>query len=100
MRRLFGWMAGLAGIAALARLLSARQARHEPRSPVGGPPDPADALRQKLSASRAEPTTSAVADAAAPLDASSTETLDERRARIHAKAHEAIESMQGLEPPA
>jgi hypothetical protein len=99
MRRLFGWMAGLAGIAALARLLSARQTRHEPRSPVGGPPDPADALRQKLSASRAEPTTSA-ADAAAPLDASSAETLDERRARIHAKAQEAIESMQGLEPPA
>ena len=94
-RRLFGWMAGLAGIAALARLLSARQARHELPSPVAGPPDPADALRQKLSASRAEPH----AAPAAP-DASATETLDERRARIHAKAQETIESMQGLEPPA
>jgi hypothetical protein len=101
MRRLFGWMAGLAGIAALARLLSARQTRHEPRSPVGGPPDPADALRQKLSATRAEPTASAAAaDAAVPVDASPAETFDERRARIHAKAQEAIESMQGLEPPA
>lgn len=95
MRRLFGWMAGLAGIAALARLLSARQSRHEPPYPVSGPPDPADALRQRLSASRAEPH----AHAAAP-DASAAETLDERRARIHAKAQEAIESMQGLEPPA
>ena len=94
-RRLFGWMAGLAGIAALARLLSARQARHELPSPVAGSPDPADALRQKLSASRADSS----ASPAAATDASPAETLDERRARIHAKAQEAIESTQGLEPP-
>lgn len=94
-RRLFGWMAGLAGIAALARLLSARQTRRELPSPGAGRPDPADALRQKLSASRAEPS----ASPAAAADASPAETLDERRAQIHAKAQEAIESMQGLEPP-
>lgn len=100
MRRLFGWMAGLAGIAALARLLSARHTRHEAPSPMAGPPDPADALRQKLSASRTEPAAPPALPAEAPADALSDETLDERRARIHAKAQEAIESMQGLEPPA
>ena len=94
-RRLFGWMAGLAGIAALARLLSTRQARRE-APPAGEPPDPADALRQKLSQTRAEP---ASETASARPDDPSLETLDERRARIHAKAQETIESMQGLEPP-
>jgi hypothetical protein len=84
-------MAGLVGIAALARLLSARQARHE--APLAlEPADPADALRRKLSETRAE----------SPLAAEDpeAESLDQRRARIHAKAQEAIESMQGLEPPA
>lgn len=99
-RRLFGWMAGLAGIAALARLLSARQTRRELPSPVAAPPDPADALRQKLSASRAEPSAAPAEAAVPPVEASPAETLDERRARIHAKAQETIESMQGLEPPA
>lgn len=90
MRKLFGWMAGLAGVAALARLLSARQARHE-APPVDGP-DPADALRRKLSETRAEPP-------AASGDDGSGETLDERRASIHAKAQEAIAAMQEPDPP-
>ena len=84
-RRLFGWMAGLAGIAALARLLSARRTRVD--SPALPPaPDPADVLREKLAESRVE----------AP--AADNETFDDRRARIHAKAQQAIESMQE-EPP-
>jgi hypothetical protein len=86
-RKLFGWMAGLAGIAALARLLSARKARVE--RPAPAPADPADALRDKLAETRAEP--------APTRDEELGESLDERRARIHAKAQETIDSM--LEPP-
>ena len=92
-RRLFGWMAGLAGIAALARVLSARRAKREARatSHPGREPDPADALREKLAETRGEP--SETDDSLAE-----TPTLDERRAQIHAKAQEAIDAMQ--EPPA
>ena len=98
MKRLFGWMAGLAGIAALARLLSLRQARREtPSPPALEPADPADRLRQKLSETRDESPSGAAPPTAEEPEA---ESLDERRARIHAKAQEAIESMPGLEPPA
>jgi hypothetical protein len=104
-RRLFAWIAGLVGIAALARLLSARQARVD-ASPLPGPPvedDPAEALRRKLSETRDEQATaSATADRAVhstdDTDSEPAETLDDRRARIHAKAQEAIDAMQ--EPPA
>jgi hypothetical protein len=99
-RRLFGWTAGLVGIAALARLLARRQAR----SAAAPPPavDPAQELRRKLDESRAEeiagvPPTSA--GPAAPTEPK--ETIDERRARVHAKAQEALEAMEALqEPPA
>ena len=87
-RRLFGWMAGLAGIAALARLLSARRAKVGAPAPTAS--DPADALRAKLAETRSEP------GATEPEERD--ESLDERRARIHAKAQETIDSM--LEPPA
>lgn len=90
-------MAGLAGVAALARLLSARRARVEARERTRGEADPADALREKLAESRAEPAGTAP-QAADDETAAFDETFDERRARIHAKAREAIESMQ--EPPA
>jgi hypothetical protein len=97
-RRLFGWTAGLVGIAALARLLARRQARRE-AVPALRPPseaDPAEALRRKLSDTRATDDTEPSARDAGPAD-EPTETLDERRARVHAKAQEAIEAMQ--EPP-
>jgi hypothetical protein len=106
-RRLFAWMAGLAGIAALARVLSARRARVEGRLPPTPPgeDDPAEALRQKLSEARGEdglepPTVATAAgepSGGGPSDEEPTETLDERRARIHAKAREAIDAMQ--DPP-
>lgn len=95
MRRLFGWMAGLAGIAALARVLSARQARRSASPPLlERPQDPADALREKLAETRsggseADPSREPVTAAG-----EGGETIDERRARIHAKAQETIESMQ------
>ena len=90
-------MAGLAGIAALARLLSARRARLEARRRAKAEPDPAEALREKLAESRVEPAEATPPDAADPGAAAHDETFDERRARIHAKARAAIESMQ--EPP-
>jgi hypothetical protein len=103
-RRLFAWIAGLAGIAALARVLSTRRARVEAPLPPTQPAedDPAEALRQKLSHARGEDglETATVADeptSGGPSDEEPTETLDERRARIHAKAREAIDAMQ--DPP-
>jgi hypothetical protein len=50
-------------------------------------PDPADALRDKLSQTRA--TASAETEPPEP-----TETIEERRTRVHAKAQEAIAAMQ------
>jgi hypothetical protein len=79
-------MAGLAGVAALARLLSAR--RRAASAPAPTSADPAQALRERLAETRA-----GGSEPADPQD----ETLDDRRARIHAKAQETIDSM--LEPP-
>ena len=103
-RRLFGWTAGLVGIAALARLLAQRQAR------VGRAPapavDPADELRRKLDESRSEAAPAGVSPGPSTAvhrdePAAPAETLDERRARVHAKAQEALEAMEALqEPPA
>jgi hypothetical protein len=96
-RRLFGWTAGLVGIAALARLLAARHARLEasaPPRPVPAP-DPADELRRKLAETRGDP------DAAghASERPAEREPLEERRARVHAKAQEALAAMDALEEP-
>lgn len=98
-RRLFGWMAGLAGIAALARLLSRRAPAPAPQEP-----DPAQALREKLSEARAEPAPPVqhepLEQPVADEPAAAPESLDERRARVHAKAQEAIDAMQEPEQPA
>lgn len=89
-RRLFGWMAGLVSIAALARVL-ARRRRHEKRAAdqQAVAQDPADELRRKLSESREA---AGATEPAGPPEP--TETLEERRSRVHAKAQEAIEAMQ------
>jgi hypothetical protein len=100
-RRLFGWTAGLVGIAALARLLARRQVRREAALPSQVPSatgeDPAEALRQKLSDTRAVGMAEPVATDERPAAEQATESIEERRARVHAKAQEAIEAMQ--EPP-
>ena len=95
MGRLFGWIAGLVGIAALARVLARRSRRTQPAVAPAPTQDPAEALRQKLSQTRAS---------SAPFEAGreetardDTETLEERRARVHAKAHEALEAMEAIE---
>jgi len=96
-RRLFGWTAGLVGIAALARLLAARRDRAAPALPPAPPAeDPAEELRRKLAESR---------DAdAPPVEQTTTsepaESLEERRARVHAKAQEALEAIDDLQEPA
>jgi hypothetical protein len=102
-RRLFGWTAGLVGIAALARILARRQAR----TATGPAPalDPAEELRRKLDESRGQAASGdAGAKTAGPTatpdaPAEPTETLDERRARVHAKAQEALEAMEALQEP-
>jgi hypothetical protein len=93
-KRAFASVAGMIGLAALGRWLARR--RHpsagtaEPieASPVDATADgPVEELRRKLADARvAEPE---AASAAKPPE----ETLDERRARVHAKAREAIDSM-------
>jgi hypothetical protein len=100
-KRALAWFAGLVGIAALGRWLARR------RRPAAAPPaaepapttagaepeadDPAAELRRKLAAAREtgtdEPT------AAEPDGEQGGETLEERRARIHAKARAAIDAM-------
>jgi hypothetical protein len=93
-KRAFASVAGVIGLAALGRWLAKR--RHPVAStaePIDATPaegtadDPAEELRRKLADARvAEPE-------AAPAAEPPEETLDERRARVHAKAREAIDSM-------
>ncbi len=80
-------MAGLVGIAALGRLLSRRPA-HGPTEPESAL-DPATALRQRLAAQRADGA-SGPEETAEPAG----ETLEERRARIHEQAQQAIDAMK------
>lgn len=96
MKRSLAWLAGIVGIAALGRMLSRRGSTRAPAEPLDPPApvadevavdpaaDPAEELRRKLAAAR-QP------EAAAEPEA--VETLEERRARVHAKAREAMDAM-------
>jgi hypothetical protein len=103
MKRALAWFAGLVGIAALGRWLARRGPQEQQPTPsfVTAPPapaagavapesittDPAEELRRRLAEAReADPVP-------APAAAAADETLDERRARVHAKAREAIDAM-------
>ena len=95
MRRLIGWTAGVVGIAALARTV----ARHKVRgahAPAAAPPvdDQAEALRRKLDETRAAEAAPVSVDKPEPASEAPQESLEERRARVHAKAQEAIDAMQ------
>ncbi|MFN8223179.1 MAG: hypothetical protein U0R50_08075 [Gaiellales bacterium] len=105
MRRLIGWMAGLAGVAALAKLLQRRtQPALRPASQSETPSgDPADELRRKLAEARAGTESAAAqADSAAePTIAEEPGAPDEalariaaRRADVHARAQAAIDAMR------
>jgi hypothetical protein len=92
MKRSLAWVAGVFGIAALGRALSKRGTA-EPAVESSLPaPDPAAALRRTLAAQRGDEVgdeAPAAADAGEPAG-----TLEERRARVHAKAQEAIDAMR------
>lgn len=95
MRKLITWVAGLAGIAALLRRRSrARGAasRGTPNPAADATPDPAVELRQKLEETR-------IVDPARSSGEVSV-SLDERRARVHERAQEAIDLMHGSEDDA
>jgi hypothetical protein len=97
-RRLFAWTAGLVGIAALGRLLAARRAHRE--APALPPPrqeqDPAEELRRRLAESRED--TGSAAESG-PEQPTPTDSLEDRRARVHAKAQEAMSAMDAPEEP-
>ena len=96
MKRALASLAGLIGLAALGRWLAQRRRPSEPvadtvAGPVSAPiaaeaaDDPAEELRRKLADARdTEPEAEPAAE---------PESLDDRRARVHAKAREAIDAM-------
>jgi len=104
-KRVTAWLAGLVGIAALGRWLARRGHRgHQPAAGTVTAPaaaraeataseataaDPAEELRRRLAEAREAGAEPAPGPAAAPVE----ETLEERRARVHAKAREAIDAM-------
>jgi hypothetical protein len=110
-KRAFASIAGLVGIAALGRWFASRRQRDESAgppveavpvdaTPVDGAlagtapaetaPDPAEELRRKLADARVtEPESAPMTEQPVQPE----ETLEGRRARVHAKAREAIDSM-------
>jgi hypothetical protein len=88
MKRALAWVAGAVGLAALGRTLSRRGSGAAPVAEPGIPvDDPAEELRRTLAASRED-------DPAAAGEDEPESTLDERRARVHARAQEAIDAMR------
>ncbi len=87
MKRALAWLAGIAGIATLGKMLARRRhpAENTAEQPAAAVDDPAEELRRKLADQR--PTEREVEPEP------STEPLQERRARVHAKAREAIDAM-------
>ncbi len=106
MKRAFASIAGLVGLAALGRFIARRRQPAESATTsfeatngdalpndvtVDAAADPAEELRRKLADAReTEPEPAGTPEAP-------DETLEERRARVHAKAREAIDSM-GADP--
>jgi hypothetical protein len=94
-KRTFAWLAGLAGLAALGRMLARRMRQSEKvaeHPAEAAAADPVEELRGKL----AEQRQSKPEVEPAPV----AETLEERRARVHTKAREAIDAMHDEGPAA
>ena len=87
-------MAGLVGVAALARYLARRERATTLPAPTTSERDPAAELRQKLSESRVEPVATEEPLPGPKSPMVPQESLEERRARVHAKAEAAIAEMQ------
>ena len=90
MRRLVTWLAGIAGVAALLRRRSRQRIVTPPSLPAPPPADPAVELRQKLQETR-------VPDPEPHTEPEATVSLEERRARIHERAKEAVDLMHGTD---
>ncbi len=82
MRRALFWIGGIALAAALVR---AARRRGAPQAPLEPAPDPADELRETLATAR---------EAGDPRPAPASPSLQERRARVHEQAQEAIDLMR------
>ena len=89
MKRSLTWIAGLVGVAALGRFLARRSGRSAGSQLEVPAPDPAEELRRKLDEQRGDTTTEAP-----PSTDVHGESLEERRARVHAKAQEALDAMR------
>jgi len=89
-RRALTWLAGAVGLAALARHRSRRRAATQ------GPAveDPAEELRRKLATRRDDEPVDAPDDEPSEDAAPPPVDLAERRAEVHARAQEAIDSMR------
>jgi hypothetical protein len=91
MRKALASLAGLPGLAALVRAL-----RRRPSAPPTPPPapsaDPAEELRRRLEETRSDGP--AAGASGAETEPAASPTLEERRARVHARAQEAIELMR------
>jgi hypothetical protein len=98
-RKALTWIAGAVGLAALLRHLSRRHASATTSTPVPPiEPDPADELRRRLADQQVDHETADEeetewADDTAPTD---SKALEERRARVHAQAQAAIDSMRDV----
>ncbi len=96
-KRALAWFAGLVGVAALGRWLAQRQqpaASGSTPDPTTPAVDPAEELRRKLADARETEPAAEPDDEPDLADATvAGESLDERRARVHAKAREAIDAM-------
>lgn len=96
MRKVLTWVAGLAGIVALVRRRSRPKAPLPAAAAAAGtavPADPAVELRQKLDETRAGDSPPPPTPADEPL------SLDERRARVHERAQDAISQMHSADTP-
>ena len=98
MRKALTWLAGAVGLAALLRHLSRR---HAPStvSTASPPvePDPADELRRRLAGQQVDEEPGAAEETVADdADATDSTALEERRARVHAQAQAAIDSMRDI----
>ncbi|MGI9111493.1 MAG: hypothetical protein ACR2GT_04760 [Gaiellaceae bacterium] len=97
MRRALAWIAGGLGVAALLRLRRRPEALEAPAA------DPAAELRRKLAEARDAGDDRDEFDAAegTPVDEveGSRQSLEERRAAIHAKAQEALGEMDAPKEP-
>jgi hypothetical protein len=95
-RRLFRWAVGIASALAIWKAWTRR--RPADTTPAAPPePDPADELRRTLASSREKTEAMVVAQGDEPAGDGPEASLEERRARVHAKAQEAAAEMRGIE---